>query len=158
MGTDDGDGHGGKEWRHQAQVTPRQHIDRLSRQQLALGRQGANGEKAAHHQEHLDGDAGIFAEPADEAGNQLLGGVGHGAVEGQVVQNDQLGSKRLEDVDEYQAGWSGGHGSLSRGSPSPRAMVARIPGCKLRLRERPGDNIRGPPSGKPRNCSKIKPL
>ena len=46
---------------------------------------------------------GVFVEEADDAGHQRLGDVGHGAVEGEVVQDDQHAGDGLEGIDGGQS-------------------------------------------------------
>jgi hypothetical protein len=64
------------------------------------GSDSAYGEEAADDEKGLHRHARVLTQPTDQGRRQRVGVVGHGSVEGQVMQDDQLTGQGLQRVDE----------------------------------------------------------
>ena len=80
------------EGRRQLGIAAPHDPERIAQRGIPVRRQRFGGEEAADDEEDLRGDAGVAGEPVEQLRQQDAGVVGHRAVEGEVVQYDQLRS------------------------------------------------------------------
>ena len=114
-GADEGECKRGKVGRDQLEKTLAEQLSERAGNERPVAGQALRGQEAADDEEGLHRDAGVLRQPGEEFGRQRRGVVGHRAVEGQVMQDDDLGDDRLEGVDEgvagfgahVEAGWGG---------------------------------------------------
>ncbi len=85
-GNQDGRGIG----HHQLLVAAPDRLQGVRHHQMPTGRQAARRQEATDDEERLHSDARVLRKPVEQVGRQHVGRIGHGAVEGKMVQHDQL--------------------------------------------------------------------
>ncbi|SOZ38691.1 protein of unknown function (plasmid) [Cupriavidus neocaledonicus] len=117
---------------HQFLVAAPQHRQRmLADLQPSAGCQAARRQEAADHQEHLHRDAGVVIEPVHQPRRQLVGGVGHRSIEGEVVQDDQLRTDGFQGVDARQSRRAGAHCYRENAKSGEGAILPAAPALNV---------------------------
>ena len=103
-GADDGGRQRKPIWHGQAQKALFDRLQRLIQTHHAIGRQFAGQQKACRDKEYLHRETAVLIHPVDQIRHQGARDIGHRAVKGQMMRNDEQTGDRLQPIDARDAG------------------------------------------------------